>query len=102
MKKCTRCNEEKELTDFGKQIGGANGLKAWCKRCCLDYKKEHYDRSVKKEILINRIENEKWLPLPGYEGLYEVSDMGRIKSVGRTSTNGRDVQEKILKGRLII
>ena len=27
---------------------------------------------------------ETWLPLPGYEGTYEVSDLGRIKSLSRT------------------
>lgn len=25
---------------------------------------------------------EEWLPIPGYEGLYEVSDLGRIRRVG--------------------
>lgn len=28
---------------------------------------------------------EQWLPVPGYEGIYEVSDQGRVKSVARTS-----------------
>lgn len=27
--------------------------------------------------------SERWLPIPGYEGLYEVSDQGRVKSVER-------------------
>lgn len=26
---------------------------------------------------------ERWLPVPGYEGLYEVSDQGRVRSVKR-------------------
>lgn len=26
---------------------------------------------------------ERWLPVPGWEGLYEVSDLGRVKSLGR-------------------
>lgn len=26
---------------------------------------------------------ERWLPVPGHEGAYEVSDMGRVRSVGR-------------------
>lgn len=29
---------------------------------------------------------ERWLPVPGYEGLYEVSDMGQVRSLGRTAT----------------
>lgn len=32
--------------------------------------------------------NEVWLPIPGYEGLYEVSDQGRVASVPRMGTAG--------------
>jgi len=27
--------------------------------------------------------SERWLPVPSYEGLYEVSDLGRIRSMRR-------------------
>lgn len=43
---------------------------------------------------------EIWKPIAGYEGLYEVSNMGRIKSMRRLVSNGygfREVEEKILK-----
>ena len=30
------------------------------------------------------MENEVWLPVVGYEGLYEVSSLGRVKRVGQT------------------
>lgn len=29
---------------------------------------------------------ERWLPVPGWEGLYEVSDRGRVRSLPRTET----------------
>lgn len=50
----------------------------------------------------NTIPNqERWLPVVGYEGLYEVSDMGRVKSVARViqRKGGRvnPIPEKILK-----
>lgn len=32
---------------------------------------------------------ERWLPVVGYEGLYEVSDLGRVRSVRRLGTDGR-------------
>lgn len=32
---------------------------------------------------------EKWLPVKGYEGLYEVSDMGRVRSLKRATTSGK-------------
>ena len=57
---------------------------------------------------------EEWRPVRGYEGLYEISNLGRVKSVARTMTSmrtGKDgitkpytysVKEKILKqGRRI-
>ena len=47
--------------------------------------------------------NEIWKDVKGYEGLYQVSDMGRVKSLERTVTrkNGRKqtIRERILKPR---
>jgi len=44
--------------------------------------------------------SENWKPVDGYEGLYEVSDLGRVRSVERTVTdrNGREMRwkEKVL------
>lgn len=31
---------------------------------------------------------ERWLPVPGYEGLYEVSDMGRVRALRRRGSPG--------------
>ena len=39
---------------------------------------------------------EIWKPIKGYEGLYEVSNLGRIKTLSRT-INGRKMPEKIKK-----
>lgn len=50
--------------------------------------------------------NEEWRDIPGYEGLYQVSNLGRVKSLGRViwqewkdGTHGRwyTFPEKILK-----
>ena len=44
---------------------------------------------------------EIWKDIEGYEGLYEVSNMGRVKSLGRTvrcNRGYRIIPEKILKG----
>ena len=51
---------------------------------------------------------EEWRPVKGYEGLYEVSNMGRIKSVARLTTrpcqygikNEYRIPEKILHANL--
>lgn len=47
---------------------------------------------------------EQWKPIKDYEGLYEVSDLGRVRSLDRTvtRTDGRVYfyQSTIIKGRL--
>lgn len=46
---------------------------------------------------------EIWKPVPDYEGYYEVSDLGRIRSVDRTimiSLNGKTFARK-LKGKIL-
>lgn len=42
MKTCTKCNEEKELTEFHKASSNRDGLRYWCKPCVAEYKKRHY------------------------------------------------------------
>lgn len=50
------------------------------------------------------IQEEIWKDIPEYEGLYQVSNLGRVKSLPRTivRSDGRKqlVKERILKGRL--
>ena len=41
--------------------------------------------------------SEEWRDVVGYEGLYQVSDWGRVKSLERTDSWGRTVKERILK-----
>lgn len=43
--------------------------------------------------------NENWLPIPGFEGVYEVSDLGRVKSLARAGGDGRTLKTRILRGR---
>lgn len=57
------------------------------------------DEGVERLIHWNRVE--RWRPVVGYEDFYEVSDLGRIKSVARviTHSNGHPQRwpERILK-----
>jgi hypothetical protein len=41
--------------------------------------------------------HETWRPIPGYECLYEVSDLGRVRSLPRKGGNNRTYGGKILK-----
>lgn len=40
---------------------------------------------------------EIWKAIPGYEGFYEVSSLGNVKSLKRLDSIGRKVRERILK-----
>ena len=59
----------------------------------MDFQKQY--RGGKMEI------KEEWRPIKGYEGLYEVSNFGRVKSLSRKVRAGknkiRTVNERILK-----
>ncbi len=43
------------------------------------------------------MEVEIWKDIPGYEGLYQVSNLGRVKSMARVDARGNHRNEKILK-----
>lgn len=47
-----------------------------------------------------RMEKEIWKDIPGYEGLYQVSSLGRVKSLDRVVPHGRFGEFK-LKGRVL-
>lgn len=47
---------------------------------------------------------DRWVPVPGYEGAYQVSDAGQVRSVDRYITNpfpGRKTRTQLIKGRLL-
>ena len=91
MKVCGRCKLEKCISNFG--VRGKRGdLKAYCKPCENEYKKHRY-RETARLGEIKNIEGEIWLPVVGYENLYEISNKGRIKATA-------GFQEKILAIRV--
>jgi hypothetical protein len=47
--------------------------------------------------------DETWLPVVGYEGLYEVSDQGRVRSLDRYVANNRwpGAPDRLLRGRIL-
>jgi hypothetical protein len=42
-------------------------------------------------------EQEQWRPVAGYEGAYEVSSLGRVKSLARIDCRGHRVKQRILR-----
>jgi len=49
---------------------------------------------------LDNLDNEEWIDIIGFDGIYEVSNLGRIKSLGRWVSNGKSerwVKERIKK-----
>jgi len=49
---------------------------------------------------LNDLENEEWIDALGFDGIYQVSNLGRVKTVGRFVVNGKSerwLKEKIRK-----
>ncbi len=44
---------------------------------------------------------EQWKDIPGFEGYYQVSDLGRVRSVDRTIAHIKDKRVRRLKGRIL-
>lgn len=93
-KRCGRCFLWLEYILFGKG-NTKEGLKSYCKNCCLEYKKEHYNKK-RKVIPIEVIDGEVWKDVIGYEGSYMVSNMGRIRSLDRKTPNNSFILGRIL------
>lgn len=65
----------------------------------LDYLDDIQNR---QQLLFEVIpmEAEVWKPVPNYEGLYEVSNLGEVRSIDRICVNSKGVSRR-LKGKLI-
>jgi len=93
-KKCSRCNEIKDMLSFGERGGKRKDRKSYCKKCENEYKKEIYRKSntLSKP---NHLDGEIWKHIPGFRDYYMISNLGRIKSNYRISEAGKIVQERI-------
>lgn len=55
---------------------------------------------VYKNLSLENLPDEEWRDIKGYEGLYQVSNMGRVKSLARLDSKNRKVKERIRKQRI--
>lgn len=87
---CKICNEEKPLSDFRVSKKMVKGHENSCKKC----------KRKTKPFEIESFENEIWKDVVGYEGVYMVSNIGRVKSIAREIkhefTNTQFIKERIL------
>ena len=54
MKLCTRCNQEKNETEFYKVKDRKNGLRCYCKICCLELNKIYHKANTERRYATTR------------------------------------------------
>tara|TARA_R110000824_G_scaffold397878_1_gene601157 strand:- start:240 stop:653 length:414 start_codon:yes stop_codon:yes gene_type:complete len=60
MKECTRCNQEKELTEFHKKGVSPDGYQTLCKECRSDHFKRDYTDRKEMYLDKNNKRRDKW------------------------------------------
>lgn len=59
------------------------------------------NRQTEGHIIMTHTLNETWLPVSGYEGLYSVSDWGRVRSEDRIINNAGSGTTYIQRGKIL-
>lgn len=93
-KQCPICGRFMPLSSFHSNVSNRDKVSTYCKGC---YAKTH--RKNKSQIVAD-LPNETWKEVVGYEGLYQVSDKGRVKSHTRM-VKYPDGTKRLVYGRLI-
>ncbi len=76
MKKCTKCNIEKDLDKFGRLKRGKNGYRAECKECVKEYRLKNSEHIIEYRRQYN-INNRD------YKKLYRLRNIEKIKEQDR-------------------
>lgn len=107
-KKCSKCGEEFPATRefFHVNKRAKYGVESMCKLCKNEYTHEWYVRQGGNErTYAIDLPGEVWRPVIGYEGWYEVSNLGRVKRVrqGRATFVGKVIKQRInRKGYMVL
>lgn len=54
-------------------------------------------KEIKYSLDLSNLPKEKWVDVIGYDGYYQISNKGRLKSLDRITSNNRFLKSKILK-----
>ena len=102
MKKCKTCNSEFSPKDKRKQYCSEK-----CKWRFENNKSLKKTLEKRKNIVVNDLADEYWKDVVGYEGIYKVSNLSRLKTVSREKKvlrNAKEVNiqvvEKLLTGQI--
>ena len=55
---------------------------------------------IYENLSIESLPNEEWRDVVGYEGLYQVSNLGRVRSVDKIIKTGRGYVSRLVKGKM--
>ncbi len=104
-KKCLSCNEIKITTEFYCNKKRKDGLCPYCKECKKNKNKEYknkikLERLIKKEV--KNLPNEKWVNVKGYENLYQISNLCRIRNISQNRRRNGLCNFYIKNGYLIV
>ena len=91
MKTCAKCKVGKPHSDYHKDISRKDGLCGSCKVCLNERKKQANQAKSKARTdeVINSLDSEEdWRDIPGFEGLYKISNKGQVLSIGFHSKYG--------------
>ena len=56
---------------------------------------------IYENLSIESLPNEEWRDIVGYEGLYQVSNMGRVKSLARLVISPKGIKDHIVQERIL-
>lgn len=81
---CATCKQIKSLSLFGNSSGKPQSS---CKTCRNEYnvKRRHPDYLIEEPIFL---QNEVWFDIPGFEGLYKISNFHRVLSTFKIKKTG--------------
>ena len=95
-KRCFKCNRLLPLSLFRIRNVPKQPIAPYCVACSDRLGRERWAKLNPRPKIVN-IPYERWRPVPGYEGFYEASNMGRIKSLRRKHTFDRILAAKPLR-----
>jgi hypothetical protein len=95
IKICCRCKNELDSSCFDKDCHNKDGYQGQCKSC------RRISRSKPKAQIVD-VDGEIWKDIIGYEGLYQVSNKGRVKSLDRMVLSRFGDRRILRRGNIIV
>lgn len=86
LKRCGKCKLEKPFSQYNKHVNSYDGVQGYCRDCEKIRQRGRHaqEREERNKIRLSQrvsLDGEIWKPVVGYEGRYEVSNLGRVYCV---------------------